>query len=75
MFQILYQLMLNVEQHEQASQSFYLTYFTDILQHVFSVVTDTSHTAGEIFCLLCEQIMGCDSLESVDIRGSAVKVA
>lgn len=44
--QILYQLMLNVEQHEQASQSFYLTYFTDILQHVFSVVTDTSHTAG-----------------------------
>ncbi|XP_054260952.1 exportin-1 [Macrosteles quadrilineatus] len=44
--QILYQLMLNVEQHEQASQSFYVTYFTDILQHVFSVVTDTSHTAG-----------------------------
>ncbi|XP_018302324.1 exportin-1 isoform X3 [Mycetomoellerius zeteki] len=44
--QILYQLLLNIEQHEQAGQSFYQTYFTDILQHVFSVVTDTSHTAG-----------------------------
>ncbi|XP_075225600.1 exportin-1 emb [Lycorma delicatula] len=43
---ILYQLLLNVKQHEQAAQSFYLTYFTDILQHVFSVATDTSHTAG-----------------------------
>ncbi|PSN52089.1 Exportin-1 [Blattella germanica] len=36
----------NVEQHDQAAQSFYQTYFTDILQHIFSVVTDTSHTAG-----------------------------
>ncbi|EFN77629.1 Exportin-1 [Harpegnathos saltator] len=44
--QILYQLLLNIEQHEQAGQSFYQTYFTDILQHIFSVVTDTSHTAG-----------------------------
>lgn len=46
--QILYQLLLNIEQHEQASQSFYQTYFTDILQHIFSVVTDTSHTAGKV---------------------------
>lgn len=46
--QILYQLLLNIEQHEQAAQSFYQTYFTDILQHIFSVVTDTSHTAGNI---------------------------
>lgn len=46
--QILYQLLLNIEQHEQAGQSFYQTYFTDILQHVFSVVTDTSHTAGKV---------------------------
>lgn len=45
--QILYQLLQNVEQHDQAAQSFYQTYFTDILQHIFSVVTDTSHTAGE----------------------------
>ncbi|XP_063982063.1 exportin-1 isoform X3 [Diachasmimorpha longicaudata] len=44
--QILYQLLQNIEQHEQAAQSFYQTYFTDILQHIFSVVTDTSHTAG-----------------------------
>lgn len=43
---ILYQLLLNLQQHEQAAQGFYVTYFTDILQHVFSVVTDTSHTAG-----------------------------
>lgn len=46
--QILYQLLLNIEQHEQAGQSFYQTYFTDILQHIFSVVTDTSHTAGKV---------------------------
>lgn len=44
--QILLKLLTNVEAHEQAAQSFYQTYFTDILQHVFSVVTDTSHTAA-----------------------------
>ncbi|KZC10900.1 PREDICTED: exportin-1 [Dufourea novaeangliae] len=43
--QILYQLLQNVE-NEPAAQSFYRTYFTDILQHIFSVVTDTSHIAG-----------------------------
>ncbi|XP_043256651.1 exportin-1 [Colletes gigas] len=43
--QILYQLLQNIE-HELAAQSFYQTYFTDILQHIFSVVTDTSHIAG-----------------------------
>ncbi|KAJ8674237.1 hypothetical protein QAD02_005499 [Eretmocerus hayati] len=43
---ILYQLFRNMEKHEDAAQSFYQTYFTDILQHIFSVVTDTSHTAG-----------------------------
>lgn len=47
--QILHQLLQNIEQHDQAEQSFYQTYFTDILQHIFSVVTDTSHTAGKIF--------------------------
>lgn len=41
--------MLNVEMQEHASESFYLTYFTDILQHVFAVVTDTSHTAGKSY--------------------------
>lgn len=44
--QILHQLIQNVEAHDEAAQSFYQTYFTDILQHIFSVVTDTSHTAG-----------------------------
>ncbi|XP_076306082.1 LOW QUALITY PROTEIN: exportin-1-like [Tachypleus tridentatus] len=43
---ILYQLLQNVSQEEAAAQSFYQTYYTDILQHLFSVVTDTSHTAG-----------------------------
>lgn len=53
--QILYQMLQNVEQHEAAAQSFYQTYFTDILQHVFSVVTDTSHTAGKVaFNLILE---------------------
>lgn len=45
--QILYTLLQNVGQEEAAAQSFYQTYFCDILQHIFSVVTDTSHTAGE----------------------------
>lgn len=44
--QILLKLLQNIEQHDQAAPSFYQTYLTDILQHVFSVVTDTSHTAG-----------------------------
>ncbi|XP_033322906.1 exportin-1 emb [Megalopta genalis] len=43
--QILYQLLQNVES-EPAAQNFYRTYFTDILQHIFSVVTDSSHIAG-----------------------------
>lgn len=44
--QILLKLLQNVEQQEAAAPSFYQTYLTDILQHVFSVVTDTSHTAS-----------------------------
>ncbi|XP_054715848.1 exportin-1-like [Uloborus diversus] len=44
--QILYQLLQNIAIREAAAQSFYQTYYTDILQHLFSVVTDTSHTAG-----------------------------
>merc|ERR1711874_323136 len=38
--------MGNVNGQPEAAQSFYQTYYTDILQHMFSVVTDTSHTAG-----------------------------
>jgi exportin-1 len=43
---ILYQLLQNISANEVAAQSFYQTYFTDIVQHIFSVVSDTSHTAG-----------------------------
>ncbi|XP_052767819.1 exportin-1-like [Mya arenaria] len=43
---ILYVLLQNVANEENAAQSFYQTFFTDILQHIFSVVTDSSHTAG-----------------------------
>lgn len=45
--QILYTLLQNVSGEETAAQSFYQTYFCDVLQHIFSVVTDTSHTAGK----------------------------
>jgi exportin-1 len=43
---ILYQLLLNIGAQEAAAPSFYQTYLLDILQHIFSVVTDTSHTAS-----------------------------
>jgi len=33
-------------EQETAAQSFYQTYYMMIVQHVLSVVTDTSHTAG-----------------------------
>ena len=44
---ILYTMLQNVTQDDTAAQSFYSTYYTDILQHIFSVVTDSSHTAGK----------------------------
>ena len=48
---ILFQMLQNVAQEESAAQSFYQTYYTDVLQHIFSVVTDSSHTAGEQYSL------------------------
>lgn len=40
-------MLTNIEQSSQsAAQGFYQTYFTDILTQIFSVATDTSHTAG-----------------------------
>lgn len=39
-------MLKNFENQPSAAQSFYQTYFTDILTQIFSVVTDTSHTAG-----------------------------
>ncbi|OAD61468.1 Exportin-1 [Eufriesea mexicana] len=44
--QILYQLLQNIEISTPGAQHFHQTYFTDILQHIFSVVTDSSHIAG-----------------------------
>jgi len=43
---ILHGILLNIQNHPQAAQVFYQTYYIMILQHIFSVVTDTSHTAG-----------------------------
>lgn len=41
------QMLTNLESSSQsAAQSFYQAYFTEILTQIFSVVTDTSHTAG-----------------------------
>lgn len=40
-------MLTNIEQSPpSAAQGFYQTYFTDILTQIFSVATDTSHTAG-----------------------------
>lgn len=44
--QIMDEMLKNLEQFPEAAQSFYQTYFTDILTQIFSVVTDTSHTAS-----------------------------
>jgi len=49
---ILYQMLQNIATNDAAAQSFYQTYYTDVLQHIFSVVTDSSHTAGISLCLL-----------------------
>ena len=43
---ILLVLLKKVAAEEMAAQQFYQTFFTDILQHLFSVITDTSHSAG-----------------------------
>ena len=42
---ILFDLLKNVEPLE-ASQAFYQTYYMDLLNHLFSVVTDLSHAHG-----------------------------
>lgn len=44
--QILTKLLENIAQEEAAMQSFFQTYYTEILQHLFAVATDTSHSAG-----------------------------
>lgn len=44
--EILNGILLNIQNHSSAAQTFYQSYYVMILQHIFSVVTDTSHTAG-----------------------------
>lgn len=44
--EILLKLLQNIKEHEEAAQSFYQAYYIEIMQHVFAVVTDTSHVAG-----------------------------
>jgi len=45
---VLQQMLQNISTplYDSAAQSFYQTFFCEIVQHIFSVVTDTSHTAG-----------------------------
>lgn len=42
---ILFTLLQKFANHEAGAQ-FFQTYFLDLMQHIFSVVTDTSHTAS-----------------------------
>ena len=44
---ILLNLLQKFQTHEEAGAQFFQTYFLDLMQHMFSVVTDTSHTASE----------------------------
>jgi exportin-1 len=44
--EILLKLLINIREHQEAAQGFYQSFYIEIMQHVFSVVTDTSHIAG-----------------------------
>lgn len=44
--EILLKLLQNIREHEEAAQAFYQAYYIEIMQHVFAVVTDTSHISG-----------------------------
>ena len=44
--EILHGILRNIQSHPQAAQTFYQSFYIVILQHIFSVVTDTSHTAA-----------------------------
>ena len=44
--EILLKILQNISEHEAAAQLFYQAYYIEIMQHVFAVVTDTSHIAG-----------------------------
>ena len=50
---ILLSLLQKFASNEEAGTQFFNTYFLDIMQHIFSVVTDTSHTASESYLSAC----------------------
>ena len=45
---ILHSMLLNIQAHPTQAQTFYQTYYIMILRYIFLVVTDTSHTAGNV---------------------------
>ena len=48
-----------------AGAGFFQTYFCDLMQHIFSVVTDTSHTSSELLVLVMKcvyALYGCECL-------------
>ncbi len=48
---ILLSLLQKFAANEEAGTQFFNTYFLDLMQHIFSVVTDTSHTASKFLAL------------------------
>ncbi len=44
---ILINLLQKFSTNDEAGTQFFSTYFLDLMQHIFSVVTDTSHTASK----------------------------
>lgn len=47
--EILLKLLQNVRENPEAAQAFYQAYYIEIMQHVFSVVTDSAHISGLTF--------------------------
>ena len=45
---MLFWVLQNIREHEEAAQGFYQTYYIEIMQDVFAVATDTSHIAGRV---------------------------
>ena len=43
---ILLVMLQKFSSNSEAGPQFFQTYFLDLMQHIFSVVTDTSHTAS-----------------------------
>lgn len=46
---ILLNLLQKFATNLDAGSQFFSTYFLDLMQHIFSVVTDTSHTASMLY--------------------------